>query len=160
MIDNALNYRLMHPTDVQDVSELVSHVFDELLASEYPPEGIQEFHRYIQPTALLARSQANHFTFVSVAHDCIVGMIEVRDYNHISLLFVAQQYHGQGIARTLWHKALQVCQRNEPELSQVSVNASGYAVPFYEKIGFYPVGDKQVKNGISFIPMVLKVSKS
>ncbi len=156
MLDDALTYRLMNPTDVQDVSEFVLRVFNDLIAPEYPPEGIQEFQRYVQPSALLARSQANHFSFISLVQSCVVGMIEVKDYSHISLLFVAQEYHSRGIARTLWHKALQVCHRNEPGLSQFSVNSSCYAVPFYEKLGFSPIGGKQVKNGITFVPMILK----
>jgi predicted GNAT family N-acyltransferase len=160
MLDDALTYRLMNPKDVVDVSELVLRVFNELLAPEYPPEGIQEFQRYVQPSALLARSQANHFTIISLVQNCVVGMIEVREYSHISLLFVAQEYHGQGIAKTLWHKALQVCQRHEPGLSQISVNSSCYAVPIYEKLGFSPIGGKQVKNGITFVPMILIFSNS
>jgi predicted GNAT family N-acyltransferase len=53
---------------------------------------------------------------------------------------------------------LRICHANTPELSEISVNSSAYAVPIYEKLGFRPVGNEQVKNGIAFIPMVLKLT--
>jgi len=153
----ALIYRLMNPTDAIAVSELASRVFNEFIAPEFSLEGVHEFQRYIQPNALLARSHANHFTVIGVVQDQVVGMIEVRDYSHISLLFVAPEYHRQGIAKTLWHKALQICLTNEPELLEVSVNSSPYAALIYEKLGFRRIGDKQVRNGITFIPMVMNL---
>lgn len=154
-----LTYRLMHPTDVLNVSDLIARVYNELVASEHSPEGVQEFYRYIQPSAFLARQESNHFTLISVLQNNVVGIIEVRDYNHISLLFVATEYQRQGIAKELFHRAIQICQSNKPGLSRVSVNASLYAVPIYEKLGFRGIGEKQVINGISFVPMVLHLSK-
>lgn len=154
-----LTYRLMHPTDILSVSELIARVYNELVASEHSPEGVQEFYRYIQPSAFLARQENNHFTLISVVQNNIVGIIEVRDYNHISLLFVAPEYQRRGIAKALFQKALQICQTNEPRLLRISVNASLYAVPIYEKLGFRGIGEKHVINGISFVPMVLHLSK-
>ena len=156
--ENALTYQLMKPADVIKVSELVNRVFDEFVAPEYPLTGIEEFQSYTQPTAFLARFQAHHFTLIGMVHDVIAGMIEVRNYNHISLLFVSSEYHRQGVAKKLWCQALQICRANKPELSEVSVNSSSYAVSIYEKLGFHRTGDRQTKNGIAFIPMVLKLS--
>lgn len=150
-----LTYRLMHPTDVLDVSELIARVYNELVASEHSPEGVQEFYRYIQPIEFLARQDNNHFTLISVAKNNIVGVIEIRDYNHISLLFVALDYQRREIAKQLFRKAVQICQSNEPRLFRIRVNASLYAVPIYEKLGFRGIGEKQVINGICFVPMVL-----
>jgi ribosomal protein S18 acetylase RimI-like enzyme len=154
-----LTYRLMHPTDILNVSELIARVYNEFVASEHSSEGIKEFYRYIQPSEFLARQENNHFALISVIQNNIVGIIEVRDYNHISLLFVAPEYQRRGIAKALFHKALQICQTNEPRLFRISVNASLYAVPIYEKLGFRGIGEKQVINGISFVPMVLHLSK-
>jgi ribosomal protein S18 acetylase RimI-like enzyme len=158
-MEDAIIYRPMNPNEVNDVGGLVSRVFSEFVAPEYSLEGIQEFQRYIQPAAFLARLQANHFSLISVERDKIVGMIEVRNHNHISLLFVAPEFHRCGIAKELWHRALQICQATRPELTEISVNSSSYAVPIYEKFGFHQSGDRQIRNGIAFIPMVLKLSK-
>jgi ribosomal protein S18 acetylase RimI-like enzyme len=158
-MEDTIIYRSMNPNEVSDVSGLVSCVFNEFVAPEYSLEGIQEFQRYIQPAAFLARLQANHFSLISVVRDKIVGMIEVRNHDHISLLFVAPEFHRRGIAKELWHRALQICQANRLELLEISVNSSSYAVPVYEKLGFRRSGDKQIRNGIAFVPMVLELSK-
>jgi predicted GNAT family N-acyltransferase len=151
-------YRQMKAKDILEVSNLVADVFDGLVAPEYSSEGVQEFHRYIEPTAFRARSQTNHFSLVALAQTKIVGMIEMRGYNHVSLLFVAQDFQRKGIAKELLIQAIQICQGYEPQPSEISVNSSSFAAPIYEKLGFYRVGERQVRNGICFIPMTLKLS--
>jgi GNAT superfamily N-acetyltransferase len=156
-MDETFTYRLMSPTDVVDVSELVTRVFNEFVAPECFPQGVQEFYRYSQPSEFLARQEAHHFALVSVVQDRVVGVIEIRFHKHVSLLFVVPEFQRRGIAKKLLSRALQICQLREPRLSKITVNSSPYAVPIYEKLGFCKIGDKQVKNGIVFIPMGLKL---
>lgn len=156
-MDEALTYRLMSSADVLDVSKLVARVFNEFNAPGYSAKGVQEFHRYSQPSAFHARQQTDHFALISRVQDQVVGMIEVREYHHVSLLFVAPEFQRRGIAKELLHRALLLCHANEPKLAKISVNSSPYAVPIYEKLGFCRTGEQQVSNGISFIPMVLKL---
>ena len=157
-MDEAVTYRVMNPADVIDVSELITRVFNQFIAPEYSIEGVQEIHHYIQPSAVKARQETNHFALISVVQDKVVGMIEVRNYNHLSLLFVASEYQRRGIAKELFRRALQICRATEPKLSEITVNSSPYAAPIYEKLGFCRTGSKQVRNGIGFIPMVLQLS--
>jgi ribosomal protein S18 acetylase RimI-like enzyme len=159
MIDETLTYRPPSAEAIPEVCELAPRVFNEFVAPEYSPEGVQEFHRYIQPSAFRARSETNHFGLIALAQDKVVGMIEIRSYHHVSLLFVAAEFQRRGIAQELLRQALQICQANESELAEVSVNSSTYAVPIYEKLGFRRIGERQVKNGIGFIPMVLRLFK-
>lgn len=156
-MDETFTYRLTSTTDVVDVSELVTRVFNEFVAPECSPPGVQEFHRYSQPSEFLARQYAHHFALVSVVQDKIVGVIKMRFHKHVSLLFVAPEFQCRGIAKELFGRALQICQLREPRLSEINVNSSPHAVPIYEKLGFRKIGDKQVTNGIAFIPMVLKL---
>jgi len=157
MIDETLSYRTLGDDDIPKVSELVARVFNEFVAPEYSAEGVQEFHRYIQPSAFRSRSQTNHFSLITLAHNMVVGVIEVRGHHHVSLLFVAPEFQRQGIAKELLHRALQICRAKEPRLSEISVNSSSYAVPIYEKLGFRGIAERQLRNGIGFIPMVLKL---
>jgi ribosomal protein S18 acetylase RimI-like enzyme len=145
----------MTPEDVPQVSDLIVRVFDEFIAPEYVVEGVREFLKYVTPEALLKRSQADHFALVATESDQIVGMIEIRHNDHISLLFVDKAFQGRGIARELWQRALGICRSNQPELKQVTVNSSPYAVPIYEKLGFQPQGEQRVTNGIAYVPMVI-----
>ena len=171
MIDETLTYRPLSAQDILEVSELVARIFNEFVAPEYSSEGVQQFHRYIQPSAFQARAQTNHFSLISLEQDKktnhfslisleqdkIVGVIEMRGHNHVSLLFVAPEFQRRGIAKELLRRALQICRANEPRLSEISVNSSSYAVPIYERLGFRRAGERQVRNGIGFLPMVLKL---
>jgi len=145
----------MKTEDIPEVSNLVAHVFNELVAPEYSSEGVHEFLQYIEPTAFQARYRSNHFSLIALAQTKIVGMVEIRNHDHVSLLFVAQDYQRRGIAKELLHQAIQICQEYKPRPSEISVNSSSFAVPIYEKLGFYRVGERQERNGIGFIPMIL-----
>jgi len=157
VIDETLTYRPLSAEDILEVSELVTRVFNEFVAPEYSSKGVQEFHCYIQPSAFRARAQTNHFSLITLEQDKVVGVIEMRDHNHIALLFVAPEFQRRGIAKELLHRALQICRANEPRLWEISVNSSSYAVPIYERLGFRRVGGRQIRNGIGFFPMVLKL---
>ena len=109
------------------------------------------------PGSLAQRVQDNHFVLVAIAHDEIVGMIEVRDHDHVSLFFVDPRFHRRGIGKELMQRALDTCRHNRPDLQQIDVNSSSYGVPVYERLGFRPAAPEQVKNGIRFVPMVLEL---
>ncbi|NEQ45287.1 MAG: GNAT family N-acetyltransferase [Leptolyngbya sp. SIOISBB] len=147
----------MSAKDTLEVSALVARICNKFLAPEYSSEGVQEFHRYIQPSAFRSRGQTNHFSLISLEQDKIVGVIEMRGHNHVSLLFVEPEFQRLGIAKELLRRALQICRANEPRLSEISVNSLSYAVPIYERLGFRRAGERQVRNGIGFLPMVLKL---
>jgi 8-oxo-dGTP diphosphatase len=147
--------RFMEPGEEGAVCDLVARTFGEFVAPDYSTEGVQEFLEYVQPDALLQRSLGTHFTLLAVMQDQIVGMIEVRDDDHISLFFVDRGHLRRGIGRELLHKAAQICRRRRPTAAEMSVNSSLYAVPVYERLGFRQTGPDQVKNGIHFVPMAL-----
>ena len=46
--------------EVGRVSNFLRNVFGEFVATHYSPEGIQEFHRYIDPEFLTKRIQTDH----------------------------------------------------------------------------------------------------
>jgi len=81
----------------------------------------------------------------------------MRDFNHISLLFVAREKQHQGIGRQLLQEALKIARRNEPGLSEVDVHSSPNAVNAYERLGFQAIGPEKLENGISFIPMRMRM---
>jgi predicted GNAT family N-acyltransferase len=148
----------MRPNEEAAVSDLVSRVFAEFVAPGFSPEGIQTFHDYIKPDSLAKRSQDNHFVLVAESSDVIVGMIEIRDYEHVSLFYVKKDQHGKGIGKNLMRRALDTCRLYKPDLAAISVNASPYAAPIYEKLGFHRKGAEQMKDGIRFVPMQLTLS--
>jgi len=82
-----------------------------------------------------------------------VGMIEIRDYNHISLLFVDKEFQGEGIARELFTEALKICKLKDKSIVKIYVHASPFSIPVYQKLGFQKTGDMQEQFGIKYLPM-------
>ncbi len=152
-----IKYRLVTAEDIPNVHELVNRVFRRFVEPEYSEEGIREFQTYIQPDAFQTRLRENHFALVGEAQNRIVGVIEIRGYEHVSLLFVDPDFHRRGVAKGLFHRAVDLCLTEKPDLTEITVNSSFYAVMIYGRLGFYRTGEKQIKNGISFVPMVFKV---
>ncbi len=153
-------YRAIEPGEEKKVSELVLESFGEFIRHEYSHEGIDEFRRYAQPEALEQRSRADHCVLVATLKDRIAGVIEIRQHDHISLLFVDKRLQRKGIAKDLLQKALEVMRTAKPDLERVTVNSSRYGVPVYEKLGFHQTGPERTVNGIAFIPMVLRLAGS
>ena len=69
---------------------------------------------------------------------------------HISLFFIKPIYHRRGIGRKLFDYAYTL---NGLSTTEITVNASTYAVPLYESLGFQPIGDAQCYHGLTSIPM-------
>lgn len=157
MTNTDLWFRLMQSGEETRVSDLVFRVFDEFVAPDFPPEGVEEFLRYIQPDVLRQRSATNHFALLAELGDEVVGVIELRDCEHISLYFVDRAHMGRGIGNELWRRALAICRRERPDLAEISVNSSLYAVPIYERLGFRQTKPEQMVNGIRFVPMVMEL---
>jgi predicted GNAT family N-acyltransferase len=157
-METAIHYRAMQPGEEATVCEMIAHVFYAFVAPEYAEQGIQEFLKYIQPEALRQRVQENHFVLVAICQGRTVGAIEMRNHNHVSLLFVDGAFHHQGISRELLRRSLDICLKQHPTLTTLTVNSSPYAIEAYQHLGFVNASPEQEKNGIRFVPMTLDVS--
>jgi predicted GNAT family N-acyltransferase len=150
-------YRTMQPGEEKTACSLVSRVFNSFVAPQYSQEGVDEFLKFADPDAMAARTQANHLVIVAETNSDIVGMIEMRDGEHICLLFVDEAFQRRGIARELLRKALETCARNQPCQAAITVNSSPNAVEAYQRLGFQMTGTEQLKSGIRFVPMTLNI---
>lgn len=152
-----IQYRAMAPGEEAAVSALVLSAFDEYIADDYTPEGVAEFRRYASPEAIRERVAHDHSVLVAKTEHGIAGMVEVREGNHIALLFVDKVYHHRGVARSLLSHALAQITKNDPDLQRVTVNSARYGVPAYERLGFRQTGPERTVNGILFIPMARRL---
>lgn len=151
--------QIMRPGEERDVSDLVTSTFQHNVAPLYPQEGLQEFLSYANPDALKTRLARNHVVYVASQDETIVGMIELRDYCHVSLLFVDPMHQRKGVGLLLVNEALRLIETHNPEVREVTVNSSPNAVEAYKHFGFQVTGELQVKNGIGFVPMTLSVGR-
>lgn len=148
--------RSAYREDWEEAMAVAWKTFLRFEADVYTPEGVQNFENFITDTTLYRMFVMGAYQmFVAVVHDKIVGMITLRDSQHISLLFVDEKYHRQGIGRALLEH-LTVYMVQEMGVHRVTVNASPYGVGFYHRVGFKDLRPQEQKDGIIYTPMELK----
>lgn len=145
--------RTMKTEESVEAASVIARVFDQFIAPDYSLIGVQHFYEFILPEAMVKRLSENSTAFIACYRGKIIGVIEIRDYSHVSLLFVSEEWHGQGIAKRLIDAGIAKCRAENRAIKQVSVNSSPYAVPVYEKLGFTIREPEQEINGIRFTPM-------
>lgn len=133
------------------IYQLVKSVFDEFIAPDYSPLGVESFYQVVNETSISKRIQGSMDPcLVAVAEHQIVGVLELRSQNHIRLLFVDKKHHKKGVAKALFQSAFADWK------GEITVNSSSYAVGIYERFGFEKISGELIKDGITFIPMIME----
>jgi len=154
-----ISIRPIVAADADNAAGLVRRVFSEHVAPLFIPEGIGEFHAYTSPEAFKVRLGTRHSGFVAENRSGeIVGLVEIRDSAHLSLLFVSSLLQGRGIGGALVQEAVDLCRKAAPTCTAITVNASPNSVRAYERFGFLPTGPEQERNGIRFVPMEMALT--
>ena len=168
MVQQPFQIQPFDPGDAAAVSSLACQVFDEHVAPSFGPEGVVGMHAYISADAIAIRA-TTHTTLVAVEAEAleaatgiepagrrpeeasIVGVIEVRDLDHISMLFVCTAHTGQGIATALLARAEAECRAGGRRA--MTVNSSLNAQSFYQRHGFAASSVPQHVRGFEYVPM-------
>lgn len=148
-----LTFRTMSDGEEKDVCHLVHSSFDHSVAAEYKKKGRRNFMKYADPEEMARRVQADHFILLALKDSDIVGMIEMRNHCHVSLLFIDSAFQGMGVGGELLGRALEFCRTADPHLKAVTVNSSPNALPAYERMGFKATGSEQDIGGVRSVPM-------
>jgi GNAT superfamily N-acetyltransferase len=141
------------PQDVPGCLEVVKASFDLYVAPVYPPEGVENFYTYASAEAMVERLEKGAHLFGVFVGQVLVGILEFRAKDHVSLFFIHPDWQGMGLGRKLWTYALDELQKIYPPIHWMGVNSSPYAVPIYEKLGFVTKGPIQQKGGVIFQEM-------
>ncbi len=137
------------------VEQLVWEVFEKYEAPGYRKEGVETFRAFIAPDNLRWMvGEGSLRIYCCFDGERLVGIIALRGLSHIALLFVREPYHRRGIAGNLLKMALAELKMREPDVDELTVHSSLYAIPIYEKMGFTIQADEiQQDHGIRFMPM-------
>jgi GNAT superfamily N-acetyltransferase len=147
----------IHPatlTDAARISELILHMQD-LLTIEPNGVGAEEFLQSLRPEAIASYITSPNFNYlIGTNDDKLVGLVAVRDNQHLYHLFVSSAEHGKGYGKQLWNaaKAQSIARGN---IGEFTVNSSLNAIAVYQSFGFVAVAGKEEKHGIAYIPMCL-----
>ena len=113
-------------------------------APEYSQEGIDAFRRFLDERGFISDMPF----YGAFDGEKLVGMLAMRRPQHISLFFVLEEYHRQGIGRMLFERMKQ-----DYSLKEFTVHSSPYAVEAYRHLGFVPLDTERLTDGIRYVPM-------
>lgn len=125
-------------------------------APEYESEGVINFHSFVKGKELKQLFLLGEYdAYGAFIDNIMVGILGIRKKNHISLLFVDQEYHHLGIATALLERAF--ADTRIKGFTTMTVHSSPYAVGFYHKIGFVDIEKEQKTDGIRYTPMKINI---
>jgi GNAT superfamily N-acetyltransferase len=140
--------------EINYVSNMISNIFDEFVGKDYSEEGNKVFKDYISPQNILIRLNEKSSRFLTAKHgDEIIGILEIKNKDHISLFFVKKEFLGKGIGKKLLKYYLRGIKNDNSGIKIITVNSSVYAEKIYSKLGFTKTSEIQEKDGIKYIPM-------
>jgi len=154
-MDNNIIIEKLKISEINQFSNMIINVFDEFVGKDYSTHGNNTFKDFIKPENVLDRFNGLNI-FVAKYNNEIIGVLEIRNNDHISLFFVKKDFHKQGIGKKLFEKYLETI-KNNSEIKTITVNSSIYAEKIYGKLGFIKMNEIQEKNGIKYIPMEYKI---
>ena len=138
--------------DIEEISDLVKRIYLKYNSKIDTEEGIKNILIFISAENIKLRFFIEG-ALMLVARDenkKIIGVIELRNFEHISLFFVDDKYFKLGIGKKLFEKA-----KNIFGTEKYSVNASDYGLEFYKKLGFIQITDSiKIEKGVHFYPMI------
>lgn len=142
--------------DAPRISALLTELAEEFIVSDLTEGGRKHLLAQFTSPQMEARLRSREYRFQLAEHGVeLLGVVAVRAAKHLQYLFVAKQHHRRGLARHLWSAARVEAIRGGNAAARFTVNASAYAVPAYERLGFRCVGPVQEAHGVSFQPMEL-----
>lgn len=142
------------PDKLRGALDLVWETFMKYEAPDYGEMGIATFRHFVTYSNMVEKVNQGEMKFYGCyLNQYLIGVIALRTGQHISLLFVRGKFHHLGVATQLVKIVENEVLAQNPKIRAVTVNASPYAVGFYEKSGFVPLDKEQKANGIRFTPM-------
>ena len=99
---NGYEIRWAEDKDWIPAMHMIWKTFLKYEAVDYTEEGIRNFHEFITDEHLYKSfRQGRYQMMVALDGARIIGAASVRNYNHLSLLFVDEEYHHRGVGRSL-----------------------------------------------------------
>ncbi len=128
-----------------EATALIWEVFLEFEVPDFPENGVLEYKRILD----IAETDSSIVFYTAIEKDKVVGVLGMRENNHIGYFYVKATHHKRGIGKALFNAML------NDYSGDITVNACPYGVPVYMRLGFTPTDTQQNKNGIIYTPMRL-----
>jgi ribosomal protein S18 acetylase RimI-like enzyme len=147
--------RFAEEADAEAISSLLTELGREFF-QEFSAEGLARFIKEFSPDLVRERIRSPEYQYyLAMLGNDLAGVCAIRGKSHLYNLFTAKALHRKGVARGLWVRALDDIRSNG--VTEVTVNASNYAVPAYERLGFVRVSETQDVGGVVYNQMVYRI---
>jgi GNAT superfamily N-acetyltransferase len=145
--------------DATKISELVIRLAVQDILPSCSASGGQTLLESMSPDAIAGYLGGSYHYYLLEDHTPagqkpLVGVIGIRDNNHLYHLFVAKTHQGLGLGKRLWLHAKDECLA-KGNTGRFTVNSALNAQNVYLKLGFTPLGAIRENQGIKDIPMEL-----
>ena len=142
-----MHTRQVHGHQAAQASALVQRSFNTLTAPDWTPQACAVFLGETTPQALEGKLSECAYACAMFDGEAMVGFLLMPHWSLLGMLFVHPDWLRRGIARTLWEAARAQVELQRPAVMTVELNATPYAVPFYESVGFAPISREFVYQG-------------
>ena len=131
-MENIIIYENLETEDINLFCDMVNNTFDEFVGKDYSDEGKATFKNYIKPQNIMEQlnNKDNNF-FVAKYNNEIIGIMEIRNKDHIALFFVKREFHKKGIGKTLFENYIKTIKHKNIGIKKITVNSSIYAEEIY-----------------------------
>jgi GNAT superfamily N-acetyltransferase len=146
--------RPIEESDIPEVARLLNVLSREFIVHESTPEGASTFLRENDEAGIRGYIAMGHVYHVADIDGEIAGFIAIRERTHLFHMFVSVKWQRRRVGRKLWEVARETAILNGGS-GAFTVNASNFAVPVYEAMGFVRVAPTQCVKGLFFNPMEL-----
>jgi predicted GNAT family N-acyltransferase len=137
---------------------MIDNIFNEFVGKECSIEGNNKFKDDIKPQNIENRFiNKNSQFFLAKAENEIIGMMEIKNKDHISLFFVKKEFQGKGIGKYLLGHYLNKIKNENSGIKKITVHSPIYSEKIFSRFGFKKTNGMQEKAGIKYIPMKYKI---
>jgi GNAT superfamily N-acetyltransferase len=108
-MENKIVIEELKTEEIEFAINMLKLVFDEFVGKDYSEEGNKEFLDFLLSNKMKERFKNNlNKTFVVKYNSEIIGLLEIKNNNHISLFFIKKEFHRKGIGRNLFEYYLKL----------------------------------------------------
>jgi GNAT superfamily N-acetyltransferase len=153
---NSLKIRPGTVEDAARLSRFIRELSEEFIVEEFPSHAQVGFLKDHSEAKVKERLSGDFRFYVAESDESVAGVAAIRSNAHLYYLFVGKPHHRTGLARRLWSKVMaESIELGNP--GRFTVNASNYALPAYEKLGFRRTEPTKETDGVLYNPMELVV---
>ena len=139
-----MEFKKLPITRNSECLDLVWRVFSLLETPIFGEAASQSYKAIIEET----REKNNIVFYGALDGDRVVGVLGMRENNHIGYFYIDPSYQRQGIGKKLFN-----LMKDDYIVHTFTVNAMPTGVDAYRRLGFFVAGDLENRGGVITTPL-------